>query len=289
MRIPNCIQRPKDKMMKLYEESEENPTEQLTLASRLQSTERLVKSFIVLNFAAFMLGTTFMLIRFLITGRSDFMTPSFLPWIDKETTLGYLMNAPLQILLCLFAFLALTSHDANCFFYGCQTVVFVDILEIKLNALTELVTENAKLSNGDKFQHNYNYVNTKEVLDRIVQNDNKIPTVRGRGINIPTFNGDEIKRMTNDEIRKLLIKIIDDQLDYAEFVSYVADFIRSGAFAAIAFNSVSLCFWILQGFLGSYVKAVAGFMILFFQIFIPCTIGTLMAHQVGIESQIEKN
>lgn len=255
--IPGCNERPRDKMIKLYERSEKDLTQKISLIWRYNVFEKLTKAYIIINFIAFTAAPIIFVIRFLFTGKKNLMIPFFFSWIDIETTTGFLITSLMQFGLTFVAFLGLTSHDANFFFYGCQTVLFVDFLEQKISDLQEAI---------------------KDYDEDILQ----LETIEGNErIDWEFLNDDSKKKISHNEIKKHLIQIIEDQREYSEYISNVCDFMRSGSFSAVAFNSIAICFWILQAFAGSYVKACAGSIIVFLQIFIPCLTGTLIAHQVS--------
>lgn len=126
---------------------QENPTFYKKLEKSQKISEMLTKIFLYLNFIAYLVPPFSSVLDFILTGSRDIISPILIPYTDLNTNFGYFLNVTILTLLCMLAFVGFSSHDGSFLLYGYQCVAYVDILSIKLDELSESITQKSKNEN----------------------------------------------------------------------------------------------------------------------------------------------
>lgn len=113
-----------------YKKYEENQILREHLLTSLKNTKKITSILKFFNLLFFN-GSVIIFIIFLITGQQLLLMPVYLPLIDHETILGYLINIALQIGMGFIGFFTFTSYDTSVILYGYHGVLMSKILKEK--------------------------------------------------------------------------------------------------------------------------------------------------------------
>lgn len=249
----------------------------VNFSDKINFIERSIMIYI--RFAAFIynLPTMALFSQYLLTGEMKLQTLIYLPYTDPKEVFGFFVNFSMIAVMAMLAFYGFVTHDTTFLLYGFQASVHCDILTWKLSVVEE---ELMKLSEFKK--------NRAKILDKLLASKpNNLLYHTTSKVNVscdsnklPDFKiiqQDEIE----DEIRRKILEFIAVHKDYTQFVKDLHDFNSIPSFATMATNTLSLClsiFTILQVSMSVGFTAVV---IFFFQLAIPCFVGSVVKHQVS--------
>jgi hypothetical protein len=218
------------------------------LTMRLRFIELLQKSFIYLSMFLYNAPWIFTLTQFLFTGFKQLPSLMYFPYVDRTTVVGYFINFTVIALLEMLAFFGFITHDAVFLLYGCQAGVHVEVLVMKLKELEEAFAESKK----------------------------------GMKVAGPAHQQQFKQQKAKAAFHKQFIEYIKLYGEYREFLHDLGYFNSLPSFAAMSVSTVALC---ISSFITSQVSIVVGVpvsMLFFFQLAIPCIVGTMVTHQVSM-------
>jgi 7tm Odorant receptor len=105
------------------------------LRTKLQRCRFYVKLFLVVNFVALHAPIVASLVNTILKGTLVLPLPSFMPFVDRNTLVGLILNYFFQFLTLLFSFLGFSTYDASVIFFSFQTVPLVGLLRFKVREL----------------------------------------------------------------------------------------------------------------------------------------------------------
>lgn len=121
-------------MYDFYKDCEDNLTLEIHLLSSLSLSRIFTNVQIIFN--AFLLnGNVIIFVIFLFTQQQLLLLPVYIPFINHETILGYLLNIGLQILMGFIGFFTFTSYDTAIILYGYHGILMSKVFEIEMKEL----------------------------------------------------------------------------------------------------------------------------------------------------------
>lgn len=123
-------------MQDFYKHYEEDSTTETYLSSSI-STTRIFTTILTACNVLILNGNVIMLIIFLFSGLQLLLLPVFIPLINHDTLLGYLINLGLQMSMGFIGFFTFTSYDTSIILYGHHGSLMTRIFEVKLKNLEE--------------------------------------------------------------------------------------------------------------------------------------------------------
>lgn len=104
------------------------------LRSSLRTSKILTNAIIAFNFVVFN-GNMIIFIVYIFTQQHLLLLPVYIPFVDHETTIGYLLNISFHITMGLIGFHTFTSYDTSIILYGYHGNVMLKVFVDKFNDL----------------------------------------------------------------------------------------------------------------------------------------------------------
>lgn len=131
---------------KFYDKNENLPEEQSAMNKCLRRLVKVIVILFALNFFCVFGPLAFSLYKTLETGHSAIPYPIILPFVDLQSTFGFILNFSNQTVLTAYAISGFVVLDGQAFLYVLHTQVFVDGLSSKRKRLSEyMMTTDVRL------------------------------------------------------------------------------------------------------------------------------------------------
>jgi 7tm Odorant receptor len=137
---------------KFFEEMQKNPIYDEILRSRLQLIKLFVKFVYGGYFLLFISAFTCIFITYALTGTYVYVSPIYFPYIDHQSGIGFIINTVLLMYITFLGILSFLTHDGLVILYGCQTIIYVDILSSKLDDLKILLRNDQVKMEGEMME-----------------------------------------------------------------------------------------------------------------------------------------
>jgi ABC-type multidrug transport system fused ATPase/permease subunit len=224
------------------------------LCQNLQLNKWTIKIYVWLSVVVYGISTMFMTMQFLVIGKMELQFLIYMPFTNCEELSGYLINLIFIGGLAVLAFVGFMTYDLLLITYAFQIKANVDILREKL-------------------------LEFESYLQDKTQSVTNVSTHIRRQLEIGTQKAEEETR-NDDEAKR---KLIDFIKDYEQHLQYVKDIDRMQApltFVAMGAIGVSLCIGLFIITKVSILGGITAFGIYFFQMILPCAVGSMISIQV---------
>lgn len=140
------------------------------------STSKLFTTILTFFNTILLNGSAIIFIIFMFTGKKILLLPVFIPFVNHEALLGYLLNLGLQMSMGFIGFFTFTSYDTTIILYGMHSILMARMFEIKMKDLEgTLKNEENKLQYRQKFIETVKYYEDYKSFMREFENLVKIP------------------------------------------------------------------------------------------------------------------
>lgn len=124
-------------LKKLYEKNEKFEDQRKSMMKCCSKVEKGIK-FMILTYALSICGPVIAsLIDFIATGNTTAPVPIAVPFVDRDSALGFMVNFPLHLIMSAIAFFGFSSNDTAAFLFAAHEAVFVDVIKLNLSRITE--------------------------------------------------------------------------------------------------------------------------------------------------------
>jgi hypothetical protein len=121
-------------------------------------------------------GSAIIFIIFMFTGKKILLLPVFIPLVNHEALLGYLLNLGLQMSMGFIGFFTFTSYDTSIILYGMHSILIARVFEVKMKDLEEILkSEENTLQFREKFIEMVKYYEEYKSYVKEFENLVKIP------------------------------------------------------------------------------------------------------------------
>lgn len=135
------------KITSFYERNEEFHDQRRSMGRCVDIVRKVAYSVAFLYFVCFFEPFVFCVINFLLTGSTVTPYPVTLPFVDRHSVRGFMVNTPVHLSMNFIIFFGFSSNDSLACLFVIQEKVFVDAVKRNLSIISEIL--NAKDRNDD--------------------------------------------------------------------------------------------------------------------------------------------
>jgi len=258
---------------KFYQKNEKNEKFHGILSSYVKIFKRIIFGLLVIYGIAFYLPITTGWIMTWLSGEVKFLVPIKFPYIDINTTFGYLFIQFFLALVTSTFYIIITAGDILNYYLMLQTVLMMKILSCKFEQLGE------------------DLIKIREMEEKIEKyKTEKLVAIKSNGF-LALSNGILYRRKAklNRLIKELenlqsyvnreFTNLIEEHNSYSDFVLRIMTFREMISFTILYVNFIGIGLSIVAIKSSSAWFGVSGLIILIIQVFVQCFEGTLVSIQ----------
>jgi hypothetical protein len=250
----------RDAAKKFYEQEQKNTEHWPMLMSALDNANRLLKVHFLVSFVFF---HTPVVTSWIVSAWKQDYIMAFcfhMPFIDPNTLFGFLVNNIFLTLATTIVYLVLMLNDMQMVYLPLQTLAMVDVFSSKMKSFGRKLGE---------------FNESKET---------EVEVIAGPSTSRLRYAAELIRRETRrkkqlEKIESELITLIKHYEDYNKFVGLCITFRWLVIFTQLSTNAVAIGIAFLYIKLVSIPIGIAMAVVLFFQVLIPCVLGTVVNTQ----------
>ncbi|KAG5681811.1 hypothetical protein PVAND_011219 [Polypedilum vanderplanki] len=239
----DIIQSMLNTVIEFYDREEKNHDYRLILIQRLKVSKEFLNGYLIFCFAMFCIPNPTAWIVSWYTDEFILFTPIYLSFIDPNTLFGYIVNSTLLVFFTFLLYLLLMVADVLFIYFVYQCIPMMDIFCLKFYKLNENISKVKELKKVE-----------------------------------PTTSKN-IKTNEKFKVEDQLIDLIKEFKVYNDYVQTLVKFMKFTTLLALSQNSLAIAMSIVVTLKYSKAIGTVMFIILSFQVLMPCVQGSLITHQ----------
>jgi hypothetical protein len=243
------------KLEEFYEKYQDEHEE--ILFDRINLIHKVMKAFIYVYFFVGIMPVITCWILFLVTGKYVTIFPFLYPWTNSNTLTGFLLNMVITSAISLSVILLIFPNAYLMPFQGVQVIPMADIFIAKIKSWEE------------------NIVAKKEEL-------RKLPRPNSRMSYREKYKTEILRQKAlekfNARTQKFLIDIVEFLSEYNGYIDDAIYVMTLPSFGATTVNAIFMGLSLIYLLTYSVPIGIAVLFLNFFDVFIPCLVGTIISH-----------
>ncbi|KAG5676394.1 hypothetical protein PVAND_006234 [Polypedilum vanderplanki] len=240
----------------IYKKDEQNPKYRLILEKNLAFISLTYKNMIIIFFIVCLVVNFAAWIASLLTGEFILVAPIYMPWVDPQTLSAYIISSAILFFFTFWIYLVFLPAESFIFVSTLQTIPLIDVYCMKIQDF------------GDELMKSKIQKPKIEKVEQSTSKEAKVETVKA-----------ESELRPEADIEKKLINLIKEFNEYDDFLKNFIKSIEIQTFVVLSINATAIGMAVLTSLY--YSKIIGAILVGFFsfQVFIPCSQGTIISNQ----------
>ncbi|KAG5676406.1 hypothetical protein PVAND_006244 [Polypedilum vanderplanki] len=240
----------------IYKRDEQNHKYRLILEKNLEFISLTLKNMTRIFLMVCLIANFTAWIASWLTGEFILVAPIYMPWIDPQTLSGYIISSAILLFFTFWIYLVFLPAESKFFVTTLQTIPLIDVYCMKFQNFGEELKKS-------KIQ--------KPEIEKVEQSTSKEAKVE-------TVKAESELRPETDIERKLIV-LIKEFNEYDDFLKTFFKSIEIPTFVVLSINATAIGLAVLTTLY--YSKVIGAILVgfFFFQVFIPCSQGTIISNQ----------
>lgn len=254
------------KLFQFYKVHECNLKYRKILLEKSAICHQIVKTYMISCGICYFMPVLSTIVNAILTSQLKLMAPVFIPYLDHEELLGFVVNTIFFIPITFFLYLSIGIGEFLIIFFGYQGVPMIDLMCLKMDELEESL----EIFEAEK---------CKKIDPILTQMPSTSKWMAVQAIKNAQTAKEMTQKVERARIEQKLIGIINDYCFYTNFFESILAAIQWPSFLRFSANSYALCICVLTLLTSSKLIGLSLFILFLLQIAIDCVIGTRIEMQ----------